>query len=538
MASEDESQAGDKHHDDKDWELHKEQFRVCYIDNNMTRKDAAQYLKDNFGFDATPRQWERKIKQWGFSKYSSREDRLHQIASTGKSIYEVGRPGRRPRSAHMGEEGKLHPYEDRNLRRFARREASRSRSRSRSASFTDRPRPRFQNDLGESSSTAIIDQTFNLNLANPTAFHPPSQGFTVAATPAAGKPEQPVQLHLLHEQKASAFGDLEEPELFLTVDDSQYGASNNQDQFPDFSGGLMPVGSSLGTDAHTPDLQFSMGQNDPTINYAFPNDSSANFDTYAVSTNIDNGLVNNGMMGDQLYNDVRLSQGQMNQSIMDNIPTLIFDAVDPDPIGMVSQLDETDFSQMSDMADIVSLTASENSGPLQNDVMPLIEEYTRDIQAAAWGWVTSQQYIGTSGDKLAASLDQPGQVFKVRMTIMLENFASSQQRALQAMRDRCNRLKKKNETLEEFINTSESVKICEICGILILCRWWCPACVYHISPVSNAVAPPAASKLCRSLYQFLKWYRSSLMRSINLSIYQPKKGSHVRIALGKTKARS
>jgi hypothetical protein len=38
---------------------------------------------------------------------------------------------------------------------------------------------------------------------------------------------------------------------------------------------------------------------------------------------------------------------------------------------------------------------------------------------------------------------------------MLNNFAMSQQRALQAMRDKCNKLKKKNETLEEFINTSE-----------------------------------------------------------------------------------
>ncbi|KIV81710.1 hypothetical protein PV11_03875 [Exophiala sideris] len=458
MASEDESQAGDKHHDDKDWELHKEQFRVCYIDNNMTRKDAAQYLKDNFGFDATPRQWERKIKQWGFSKYSSREDRLHQIASTGKSIYEVGRPGRRPRSANMSEEGKLHPYEDRNLRRFARREASRSRSRSRSTSFTDKPRPRFQNDFGVPSSSAITDQTFNLHLANPTAFHPPSQGFTVAATPAAGKPEQPVQLHLLHEQKPSAFGDLDEPELFLTVDDSQYGASSNQDQFPDFSDGLMAGGNSLGPDAHTTNLQFPMGQNDSTANYAFPNDTSANFDPYAASTNMDNGLINNGMMGDQMFNDVQISQGHMNQSILDSIPTLTFDAVDTDPIGLVPQLSETDFNQMGDMADTISLAASENSGPLQSDVMPLIEEYTRDIQAAALWWVTNQQYVGSSGEKLAASLDQPGQVFKARMTIMLDNFASSQQRALQAMRDRCNRLKRKNETLEEFINTNGGVQ--------------------------------------------------------------------------------
>jgi len=39
---------------------------------------------------------------------------------------------------------------------------------------------------------------------------------------------------------------------------------------------------------------------------------------------------------------------------------------------------------------------------------------------------------------------------------MLDNYAKSQQRALQAMRDKCNKLKKKNEKLEEIINRSDS----------------------------------------------------------------------------------
>lgn len=409
MASEDESQAGDKHHDEKDWEAHKEKFRVCYIDKNMTRKEAAQCLKDEFGFDATPRQWERKIKQWGFSKYSSREDRLQQIASTGKSIYEVGRPGRRPRSAHVDEQGKLHPYEDRNLRRFARREASRSRSRSRSTSFTDKPRPRFQNDVGDSYSNAITDETFNLHLANPTAFHPPSQGFTVAATPAAGNPEQPVQLHLLKEQKPSAFGELEEPELFLTVDDSQFAASHDPNQFESFSNGMMPTGSSMGPNEHTADLQFPMGQDDSTLSYVFPEDTSANYDTYGASANMNTGIMNDTMIGaDQMFDNTQISQGQMNQPILDSIPILTFDTGDTEPTVLAPQLNDTDFHQMGDMTDAFSWAALDNSGPLQSDVLPLIEEYTREVQAAALWWVTNQQYAVGSGEKLAASLDQPG----------------------------------------------------------------------------------------------------------------------------------
>ena len=50
----------------------------------------------------------------------------------------------------------------------------------------------------------------------------------------------------------------------------------------------------------------------------------------------------------------------------------------------------------------------DNSGPLQTDVMPLVEEYTKAVQSAALRFLRSHQYGDTSLEKLAANLDQPG----------------------------------------------------------------------------------------------------------------------------------
>lgn len=419
MASEDESQAPDHHHDEKDWEAHKELFRVCYIEENMTRKDAAQHLKETYGFDATPRQWERKIKQWNFSKYSSREERLNQIAQTGKTIFEVGRPGRRPRG-HTDEHGRLHPNEDRNLRRFARREASRSRSRSRSTSFTERSRPQFQQDLPETSPHAITDQTFNLHLGNPTSFHPPSNGFTVNAIPAAGQPEQPVQLHLLQSQQPSSFDNLDDTGLFLTIDDNQYGPSSGQEAFPAFTEDLMQLGNSLGGNGQDPNLQFPLDQNN-TANYPVDPtmDVPVNFDQFGMVDNelpLDTSILhntNNMMSEQQLFpNTTQMpsAANEMGRSILNTIPLLTFDVVDADAPSTLPTAVQSNFHDIGDLNDDGSHATPESSGPLQTDVMPLVDDYTGAVQTAAMWFLSTHLYGDTSTDKLTDSIDQPGMV--------------------------------------------------------------------------------------------------------------------------------
>lgn len=134
---------------DEEWDRVKLQFHYYYIEKNMALKDAARSMKDNHGFDATLRQWERRIapEKWGFSKYASRDDRLKAIDASGKSLLDVSQRGRRKSTASDGRPSLL---EDRNLRRFARREVSReSRGRARSVSvLSDQP----DQDMSEGSA--------------------------------------------------------------------------------------------------------------------------------------------------------------------------------------------------------------------------------------------------------------------------------------------------------------------------------------------------------------------------------------------------
>ena len=91
------------------------------------------------------------------------------------------------------------------------------------------------------------------------------------------------------------------------------------------------------------------------------------------------------------------------------------------------------------------------------------------------------------------------------MAVMLNNFAMSQQRALQAMRDKCNKLKKKNETLEEFINTSKWDTLFVGIDILSWHRHSAAIAFYVRAAGTYLIASIAIPKLCSALHrQFLK----------------------------------
>ena len=170
------AEEGTVHHEDWEWDNQRENFTQYYKIDNRTLKDAAKSMSDNHDFHATPRQWERKVKAWGLEKYTSREKRLNQLE--GRSIHEVARAGRRPKSY---DSNTLHPeqhVDDRNIRRFARRElsrsGSRSRSRSRSNSFGKRSRSASPMPDGEPSEEVIREDIYDLDfspLLQPGSMH-------------------------------------------------------------------------------------------------------------------------------------------------------------------------------------------------------------------------------------------------------------------------------------------------------------------------------------------------------------------------------
>lgn len=133
----------------------------------MSLKEAARQMSEVHGFDATLRQWERRIapEKWGFSKYASRDERLKAIDASGKSLLDVSQRGRRKSTAS---DGRPSLTEDRNLRRFARREVSREsresrRPRARSVSvFSDQSDQDMDDASSAAPSPAPSDHIMNL----------------------------------------------------------------------------------------------------------------------------------------------------------------------------------------------------------------------------------------------------------------------------------------------------------------------------------------------------------------------------------------
>lgn len=143
-----------KQYTDEEWERVREPFYHYYIEKNMSLKQAARVMAEKYNFEATLRQWERRIapEKWNMPKYANREERLKQIQDAGKSLLEVSNRGRRRSTAS---DGRPSLNEDRNLRRFARREISRE------------PRPRAKS-VNSVLSDDLSDQEMDTTSAAPS----------------------------------------------------------------------------------------------------------------------------------------------------------------------------------------------------------------------------------------------------------------------------------------------------------------------------------------------------------------------------------
>ena len=121
---------------EEEWERVKQPFYHAYIEKNLSLRQASKCIRDEYGFDATLRQWERRIapEKWNMPKYANRDERLKAIEAAGKSLLDVSHRGRRKSTGSS--DGQSDFLEDRNVRRFARRELSREPSRQRAKSVT------------------------------------------------------------------------------------------------------------------------------------------------------------------------------------------------------------------------------------------------------------------------------------------------------------------------------------------------------------------------------------------------------------------
>lgn len=403
MASEDESQGADHHHDEQEWDAHKENFRRCYMVNNMTRKEAAQFMRDAFGFNATPRQWERRIKQWGFQKYSTRDERMSQIAQSGKSVSDVSKPGRRPRAQSSNS---LHPREDRNLRRFARREMSRSTSRTRSNSFTDSSRPDLEDESQGDAQPTFDDSNFNLNFSsNPLLPSQNTVGFNATATATGTHHKHPMQLNYQQEKDPSGFhgnaghggvftvGNRKWSDSESTPSTSQWNPPGSQVHMPTYPPALLshtsidrslsnPNGSYLDENASSLGFPMDNGMLLPNAQYDF----NVAGDSIGINPSV---LSTNPLSEQQLY-DPNLQNTQTStvaQAEFDPIG-FQFDVVDVDSASVQLTADGDEYHPMPTLQGAFSTSNAPTvninfAGPLQNDVGPLVEELVRNMQDIA-----------------------------------------------------------------------------------------------------------------------------------------------------------
>lgn len=376
MAAEEYSDSAQHVHDDSDWETRKEEFKNLYIDQNMTLKSAAAEMS-KAGFDATPRQWERRIKQWGFQKYSTREDRLKQIEKSGTTIERIGRGGRLPR------DGLLHPHgpEARNIRRFVKRELSRSRSRSRSNSDGRSPY-----DSGEQSPDQPFVRPDFYNNNTPPEEQSIHEARRLSQEINLSDMRQEQNLHIMH------------PEVVVTGDAVPWQTTamqsipvlqGNHEGFPDYEDMMSSQGS------------ISRPDSDPTMPFQIPRQHLANDFGLLESTSNDteNIIAFDPTKQDLLFAvDGTAPSQQSFDTVMggsqpeplltgfDHIPSFQFDHVPSTapvtPIMGLNQDYHFASDTKSDEGQISQESYLEGHTTLHHDVNSLIEGYIQAVHSA------------------------------------------------------------------------------------------------------------------------------------------------------------
>ena len=265
----------DKSHEDHEWEEQRDQFTYYYKTENRTLKDAANLMHTQHRFFATPRQWERRIKAWDLNKYTSRQQRLDQFKAEGRELVDVANPSRRSRKFSAS---RLLPVkDDRNVRRFAKRELSRSPSRQRirstsmghlSARSSPSPGPEF------SSDEAVTDErTYNLDTSvlNRTADH-----ISVPAIRTYRSSDNiHFQAHVLETQTLGTGAQHTEVFLSMPPDQPQFSVEDSFDSFS--ANDSLPMHMRIDTSANPSNVSSSFyGQSHVDIMDLSPTSREAN----------------------------------------------------------------------------------------------------------------------------------------------------------------------------------------------------------------------------------------------------------------------
>lgn len=217
----------------------REPFRKCYIDQDMSLKQATQHLAVHHGFAASERQWERKKEHWNFTKYQKRETRQQFIAQAlarGMNMEDILNASDIPVEGSAGDDRAAR----RNWRRYVKRE-ERSRSRqphSQPHSPTEGTRRSFDAPGTSHQDHHVVEKTYDVNLPDGIA---PDQitgalpdSMMLEATSAEGSGQSPVQFLVVSEVNASHDAN-PAPEIFFSTWDDAAGSLQDHGPVPQVS---------------------------------------------------------------------------------------------------------------------------------------------------------------------------------------------------------------------------------------------------------------------------------------------------------------
>jgi hypothetical protein len=409
---------------DEEWEAMREPFRRAYIDQDMSLKQATQYLAVHHGFAASERQWERKKENWNFSKYQKRETRqqfIEQALSQGMNMEDILNASDIPVEGPGGDDRAAR----RNWRRYVKRERSRSRSHqpnSQHHSPTEGPRRSFDAPAGSHQDHHVVEKKYDVNLPDgilldqTTGTLPDSM--MLEATSAEGLGQSPVQFLVVSEVNAPHDTN-PAPEIFFSTWNDAVGELQNHGPLP------QPSYTNYADFSFQPDATMMAPGNDDLTHDRGVEDSYENYQSYQQ-------LPDTADLGQQTtYNDQ--GPGDWNEEQQANIT---YNPGDQQLYGNVG--DVTNDSQPFPQIDLVPQEAFDPSF----DPQPLVRPLTPRTRAA------NDYFQSITADPLAKDLSDMVDVYTDDIHQMVTTFLGELpkhdskvlqkiQEGLQARRDLC-----------------------------------------------------------------------------------------------------
>jgi Clr5 domain len=433
----------------------REPFRKCYIDQDMSLRDATNHLATIHDFPASERQWERKKEQWGFTKYQKRETRqqfIDEATRRGMTMEDILNAPDIPAEGSGGDDRAVR----RNWRRFVKREhANRSRSGSRQPHSPEegQSRPFDAPSIGPNHN--LVEKTYDVEIPNDIAPDRTTgalpDAIMLEATSADGTGQSPIQLHIVSEANAST-DIIPAPDIYIsTWDDSER-------QFQDLG---QYQGATYTNYADTPyqsENNMLTAANSNTTGGI--NEHFESFQDYQQAQDPSNfpQRPNYESQGSNSWSDVRdlnVAGNSDEQAFFEQArdAPIVSDTFPP-----IDQVPQLHFDQSFDEAPEVAPAATPRTpsrasndyfqsfaaDPLTTDLSNMVDEYTNDIQTVVKTFLDGFLKVShkVTQEKLDESLQMRRDICLRALSTAIEDQARTRQRVLDSITEKCQNLER------------------------------------------------------------------------------------------------